>query len=39
MKRKLNLILSVVLLAVACLVMFAGCNTEKVDPWEVEDSL
>ena len=39
MKRKLNLILSVVLLAVACLVMFAGCNAEKVDPWEVEDSL
>ena len=39
MKRKLNLILSVVLLVVACLAIFAGCNTQKVDPWEVEDSL
>lgn len=39
MKRKLNLILSVVLLAIACLAIFAGCQTKSVDPWEVEDSL
>ena len=39
MKRKLNLILSVVLLAIACLTIFAGCQTKSVDPWEVEDSL
>lgn len=39
MKRKLNSILNVVLLVVVCLAIFSGCNTEKVDPWEVEDSL
>lgn len=39
MKRKLNLILNVVLIVVVCLAMFSGCSTEKVDPWEVEDSL
>ena len=39
MKRKLNSILNVVLLVVVCLAIFSGCNTEKVDPWEVESSL
>ena len=39
MKRKLNLILNVVLLVVVCLAIFTGCTAEKVDPWEVDESL
>ena len=39
MKRKLNSILNVVLLVVVCLAIFSGCTTEKVDPWEVNESL
>ena len=39
MKRKLNSILNVVLLVVVCLAIFSGCTTEKVDPWEVDESL
>ena len=39
MKRKLNSILNVVLLVVVCLAIFTGCTAEKVDPWEVDESL
>lgn len=39
MKRKFNLILNVLLIVVLCLTIFAGCSQEKVDPWEVEESL
>lgn len=39
MKRKLNSILNVVLLVVVCLAIFTGCTAEKVDPWEVNESL
>ena len=39
MKRKLNSILNVGLLVVVCLAIFTGCTAEKVDPWEVDESL
>lgn len=39
MKRKLNLILNLVLLVAICLVIFSGCTTEKVDPWNAEQEL
>lgn len=39
MKRKFNLILNVLLVVVLCLVIFSGCSQEKVNPWEVEESL
>lgn len=39
MKRKLNLILNLVLLVAVCLVIFSGCTTKKVDPWNAEEEL
>lgn len=39
MKRKLNLILNLVLLVAICLVIFSGCSTTKVDPWNAEKEL
>lgn len=39
MKRKLNLILNLVLLVAICLVIFSGCTTEKVDPWNADKEL
>lgn len=39
MKRKLNLILNLVLLVAICLVIFSGCSTTKVDPWNADKEL